>query len=88
MTGKPVVLCAHARAQRRGLDEATILAVATAPGQILSVRPGREIRQARRADPATGREYIVRVVVDTDGPTDAVVTVYRSSKLDKYWRMP
>lgn len=89
MTGRPVVLSAHARwrAERRGLDEAAVVEVATAPGQVVLKWPGREIRQSRRVDPGTGREYVVRVVVDTAGESDTVVTVYRSSKLDKYWRI-
>ncbi|HWQ37428.1 DUF4258 domain-containing protein [Nitrospira calida] len=88
MTGKRVVMSAHARwrAQRRGVEEATVIEIATVPEQVMAVRPGREIRQARRGDPKSGREYVVRVVVDTGAETDTVVTVYRSSKLDKYWR--
>lgn len=88
MTRKPVVLSAHARwrAQRRGVEEAAVMEIATAPEQVMPVRPGREIRQARRRDPRSGREHVVRVIVDTSGETDTVVTVYRSSKLDKYWR--
>jgi hypothetical protein len=88
MRRKPVVLSAHARwrAERRALDEAAVIQVATAPAQVVPMWPGREIRQARCGDPKTGREYVVRVVVDTGGESDTVVTVYRSSKLDKYWR--
>ncbi|MDN5871380.1 MAG: hypothetical protein L0H73_11750 [Nitrococcus sp.] len=63
-----------------------VIEVATAPGQVVPIRPGREILQARRSDPNTGREYVVRVVVDTAGKSDTVVTAYRSSKLKKYWR--
>jgi hypothetical protein len=82
-----IVLSEHARAQaaRRGISEETILGVARAPQQRLSVRPGREIRQARVSMPSGGPLYLVRVVVDS-GPTDeTVVTVYRTSKIDKYW---
>ncbi|MDR7420374.1 MAG: hypothetical protein QN178_15845 [Armatimonadota bacterium] len=88
MTGKPVILSAHARwrAQRRGVEEATVIEIATVPEQVVPVRPGREVRQARRGDPKSGREHVVRVVVDTGAEADIVVPVYRSSKLDKYWR--
>ena len=30
--------------------------------------------------------YLLRVVVDIDGLPPRVVTVYRTTKLDKYWR--
>ena len=32
------------------------------------------------------REYLVRVFVDLDRDPPEVVTVYRTSKIDKYWR--
>jgi hypothetical protein len=32
--------------------------------------------------------YLVRVVVDPAPQAEIVVTVYRTSKIDKYWRMP
>jgi len=36
----------------------------------------------------TGKDYLVRVIVnDTVDPTK-VVTVYRTSKISKYWRQP
>ena len=82
-----IALSEHARAQaeRRGISEQTVLAVARAPEQRLSVRPGREIRQARVAMPAGGPLYLVRVVVDAGPTAETVVTVYRTSKIEKYW---
>jgi hypothetical protein len=35
---------------------------------------------------ATGQEYLVRVFVDIDRDPAEVVTVYRTSKIGKYWR--
>ena len=82
-----LTLSNHAReqAQRRGLPEAIVLSVARAPEQRISVRPGREIRQSRIAVPAGGTLYLVRVVVDMDPTVETVVTVYRTSMIDKYW---
>jgi len=90
MSEKPFVLSEHARwrAERRGIGEATVSEVAAAPEQVIPVRPGREIRQSHWEDPALEKRYLVRVVVDTRADVDRVVTVYRSSKIDKYWRMP
>jgi uncharacterized protein DUF4258 len=83
-----IVLSEHARwqARRRGLDEATILTVARSPEQVFPVRPGREIRQSRVTLPPEGREYLVRVVIDSAPGEETVVTVYRTSKIEKYWR--
>jgi hypothetical protein len=33
-----------------------------------------------------GTRYLVRVFVDVDRSPAEVITVYRTSKIDKYWR--
>ena len=85
-----VVLSDHAiaEARRRGIDEATVVAVATNPEQRELVRPQREVRQSRFADPAGGRLWLIRVIVDCGEHVDTVVTAYRTSKVSKYWRAP
>jgi len=90
MTGKAVILSDHARRQaaRRGIDDAAALGVAAAPEQVVPVRSGREIRQARNEEPGSRRQHLVRVVVDLGPDVDTVITVYRTSKTAKYWRTP
>ena len=77
---------AVAEARRRGISEATILEVATTPEQRITVSPQREVRQSRVIDPASGKLQLIRVVIDRGQDGDMVVTVYRTSKLRKYWR--
>ncbi len=86
MTDK-LALSEHARVQaaRRGVSDATALEVARSPEQRQAVRQGREVRQSRIADAASGKLYLVRVVVDSSPEGESVVTVYRTSKIDKYW---
>jgi len=83
-----VVLSEHAKteARRRGISDATVLHVATTPEQRVPVRPEREIRQSRVADPASGKLHLIRVVVDSGKDGDTIVTVYRTSRIGKYWR--
>lgn len=90
MSDAAITLSDHARRQaaRRGLDEALVLEVARSPEQVIPVRPGREARQSRVTLPPEDREYVVRVFVDTGPGGETVVTAYRSSKIDKYWRTP
>ncbi len=58
--------------------------VLAAPEQRLIVRPGRAILQSRTM--IEGRMYLVRVVVvDVDRQPAEVVTVYRTSKVARYW---
>ncbi len=69
--------------QRRGLDAATVRVVLRAPEQRLPVRPGRDVLQSRVL--IEGETYLVRVFVDVDRDPPEVVTVYRTSKVEKYW---
>jgi len=63
-----------------------LLQVATTPEQRVQVRPEREVRQSRVADPASGKLHLIRVVVDAGKDGDTIVTAYRTSKIRKYWR--
>ncbi len=54
------------------------------PEQRDAVRPGREVFQSRIA--FEGRTYLVRVFVDVDRKPGEVVTVYRTSRIEKYLR--
>lgn len=82
-----VSLTEHARseAQRRGISEETVLQIARAPEQRVAASSGREIRQSRVRDPVSGKLHLVRVVVESGPDEDTIVTVYRSSKIRKYW---
>jgi hypothetical protein len=72
--------------ERRGLNEETVRAVLAGPEQRLEVRPGRVVLQSRVSMGMPRRTYLVRVVVDVDRHPAEVVTVYRTSKIAKYWR--
>ncbi len=71
--------------KQRGLSEETVRAVLSAPEQRLEVRPGRMVLQSRLAMDVPQRIYLVRVFVDMDRQPPEVVTVYRTSKVSKYW---
>ena len=79
------VLTPHAAEgiRRRGLDQ-TVRYVLTHPEQRFVVRPGREV--VHSIIELAGRRYLVRVFVDVDRTPAEVVTAYRTSKVDKYWR--
>lgn len=80
------VLTSHARfeMERRGISADTVHQVLTAPEQRVHVRPGREVLQSVIA--LREKAYLVRVFVDVDRDPAEVVTVYRTSKIEKYWR--
>lgn len=74
------VLTAHALGQmaKRQVTEADVSRVLAAPEQVLEVRAGRVVAQGMAG------EYLLRVFVDIDRTPAEVVTVYRTSKIEKY----
>ena len=76
------VITPHAAEQmhQRQIVEKDVRAVLAQPGEVVSVRGGRVVVQARQ-----GR-YLVRVFVDIDRSPPEVVTVYRTSRVEKYRR--
>jgi hypothetical protein len=78
----------HARFEmnRRGISEELVHSVLRAAEQTIEVRPGRIVLQSKTTMQISGLEYLVRVFVDVDRDPTEVVTVYRTSKIEKYWR--
>lgn len=78
----------HARFEmsRRQISEKHVRLVLTAPQQMIDSGGGRRIYQSKLRLPESGKEYLLRVVVDMDPKPPEVVTVYRTSKISKYWR--
>jgi Domain of unknown function (DUF4258) len=78
----------HARLEmmRRQISEVEIESVLAAPEQTACVREGRAVYQSRIELGEPSKTYLLRVVVDVDRQPSEVVTVYRSSKVQKYWR--
>lgn len=70
--------------RRRGIGEEIVKKVLAAPEQRMIVRTGREVFQSRMT--MAGKTYLVRIFVDVDRRPAEVVTLYRTSKLFKYWR--
>ena len=82
------ILTNHARweMQQRSITEAHVAAVLTAPEQREEIRPGRCVYQSRLTFGEPPKVHLVRVFVDIDRDPPEVVTVYRTSKVQKYWR--
>ena len=80
------VLTDHATLEmmRRGLSASVIRQILDRPEQRIPVRPGRDILQSKLD--MEGKTYLVRVIVDVDRTPAEVVTAYRTSKIEKYWR--
>lgn len=74
-------LHALAEADRRNIDLQDVERILVQPGQVHTVRPGRQVWQGILAS-----GHLLRVFVDIDRNPWEIVTVYRTSKVGKYWR--
>jgi hypothetical protein len=74
----------HAReeAERRGIPLAVLQTVMETPGQIIDSHSDRKAYQSKVE--IDGKLYVVRAIVEQADPL-TVVTVYRTSKIEKYW---
>ena len=70
---------------RRQIPREWVDAVLSAPEQTLAQPVGVQILQSRFGA-ADGKTYLVRAVVATAKEPAVVVTVYRTSKIEKYWK--
>lgn len=71
---------------RRGITADMVYEVFVSPEQRIDVRPGRVVLQSRISMGTPRQPYLLRVFVDVDREPPEVVTVYRTSKISKYWR--
>jgi hypothetical protein len=71
---------------RRQISEEDVKAVLANPEQTEMVREGRAVYQSRLEMGEPPKTYLLRVFVDIDPRPPYVVTVYRTSKIEKYWR--
>lgn len=77
----------HARfeMERRGIIESQVAQVLAAPEQVQAVRSDRAVYQSRIEFAERSKVHLLRVFVDLDRQPVEVVTVYRTSKIEKYW---
>jgi hypothetical protein len=82
------VFTVHALSEmaRRQITEQEVKMVLAAPEQTEMVRDGRAVYQSRLEMGQPPKQYLVRVFVDVDTQPLSVVTGYRTSKIEKYWR--
>lgn len=72
--------------KRRGIPQQTIDDVLNNPDQIVDTPDGKKAYQSKKR--FGKREFLVRAIVAFDVDPPLVVTVYRTTKINKYWRTP
>ena len=80
------ILTGHAETEmrRRQIDRESVAAVMAAPEQVVEGVGGRKVYQGKVE--CGGKMYLVRLIVEDWHSPAIVVTVYRTSKIEKYWR--
>jgi hypothetical protein len=75
----------HAREEmaRRKIPADIVELVMAAPQQIIDTHNERKVYQSKMT--IDGKLYLVRIIVELSDPL-TIVTAYRTSKIDKYWR--
>ena len=63
---------------------ALVIHVLASPQQRATLMPGRDVLQSLAT--IDGRRYLVRVIVDVEHDPPVVVTAYRTSRIEKYWK--
>jgi hypothetical protein len=71
---------------RRQISEEDVKAVLANPEQTEMVLEGRAVYQSRPEMGEPPGIYLLSVFIDIDPGPPYVVTVYRTSKIEKYWR--
>ena len=75
---------AELQIQERGIRYEDILNTLNSPGQVLSGKKGRKIAQKKVN--RGGEKGLLRVIFEEKVDAKVVVTVYWTSKIEKYWR--
>jgi len=71
--------------ERRSIPLNLLESVLESPQQVVSERGGKRTYQSQ-LDFGAGKIFLLRAIVDETVDPPIVVTVYRTSKITKYWR--
>lgn len=85
---KNVLIGDHARfeMERRQIPESLVREVILSPQQILLTRKGRKVYQSKFIDQIQDKEMLLRVIIIESSNDLRVITVYKTSKVEKYWQ--
>ena len=86
--GKPVRWSLHAGEwlYRRGVDGEEARLAVIAPEFVVRADWGRQVHMRRSVDSSRGKTMLVRVILEETATELVVITVYHTSKVDKYLR--
>jgi len=72
--------------KRRGISEHEVKDVIKNPDQVIEYEKKRLVYQKKSFDRAQNKWYLFRVILEKSNKNVIVITVYKTSKIAKYWR--
>jgi len=81
-------LSTHAQEEieRRRIPQEWVESVLEKPDQVVLERGALKACQSKRE--ISGKMFLLRVIVDDGADPAVVVTAYRTTKIEKYWKNP
>lgn len=82
-----IILSSHAieQIEARGILESDVWKVIHSPQQTIEAKPDKRILQSILSS-KEGKKHLIRVFVNVLKNPKLVITVYKTSKIDKYWQ--
>jgi len=83
-----IVLPKHIKLQikERNISEDLVKETLANPNQLIEGTKGRKIAQSKYFNSLRNKEYLLRVIFKEEQNDRIGITVYRTSKIKKYWR--
>ncbi|NWG04550.1 MAG: DUF4258 domain-containing protein [Syntrophaceae bacterium] len=83
-----IIFTEHARFEmnRRQISEELVKTVITNPDQRRITRKGRVVLQSKYTNITEKKEMLLRVIGKEINGSFIVITVYKTSKIEKYWK--
>ena len=75
---------AQTEMERRKIEKDLVESILDNPEQVISEKEGRKAYQSKVN--VGSKVFLLRVIVVDDVEPAVVITVYKTSKIDKYWR--
>lgn len=79
-----IIPLALKKIQQRKISQQWIEETLNSPGQIVDGYQGRKVRQRKYG--LSGKEMLLRIIVDENEDTFVVITAYLTSQIERYWR--
>ena len=85
---KKIQLTEHAKFEikRRRINEKLVQEIVRSPRQVVGLKERRQICQAKYFDEFAQKEMLSRVIIEETPGGVKVITAYKTSKFDKYWK--